>query len=169
VWGNTYLRSLQLTTVTFDLFWNALYAVYILYVTRTLVLPPSAIGVIFGIGSVGALVGAVMTVPVMRYLGLGRTLISMQCILGLGSILIALAMWLPASALPLLVGAEFVQSLVATIFGINRGTITQVVTPDRLRGCKHPVCRPRDRHDWHAVGWLAWGNTLGYRRRSSLA
>lgn len=134
VWSNAYLRIFQLTTVTFDVFWNALYAVYILYVTRTLALPPSAVGLIFGIGSVGALVGAVVTVRVTHYLGLGRTLILMQCILGLGSLLIALAMWLPALALPLLIGAEVIQSLVATIFGISRESVTQAVTPDRLRG-----------------------------------
>lgn len=134
VWRNPYLRGFQATTMAYDIFWNALYAVYILYVTRTLGLPPVAVGTIFAVGSVGALIGSATAVLVTRRLGLGRTLVTMQIINGVCALAIASAVRLPSVALAVLIGTELLQSYVNTVFGINRGSISQAATPDRLRG-----------------------------------
>lgn len=134
LWRNPYLRAFQLTFATFDIFWNALYAVYILYVTRTLGLGPAAVGVILGVGSVGGLLGSLVAARISRRFGVGRTLIVSELVLGLGSLVIAGASWLPTIALPLLIGAELVQSFSATIFGINAGSVRQLVTPEDFRG-----------------------------------
>lgn len=129
-----YLRAFTASSATLDIFWNALFAVYFLYVTRTLALPPGAIGLIFGLGSAGALLGSLLAGWIARHAGIGTAIIGAQIVVGLGSLLIGLSVWLPASALLLLVAAELVQSCASTIYGINRGSLTQAITPDRLLG-----------------------------------
>jgi MFS family permease len=131
---NRVLRAFLAATVTFDLFWNALFAVYFLYVTRDLGLPATAIGVVFGLGSIGALLGAVLTERVIRRFGVGPTIIGTQVILGLTAPLIALPLWLPAVAVPLLAAAEFILSFVGTISGITRGSLIQGLVPKHVLG-----------------------------------
>ena len=48
--------------------------------------------------------------------------------------MIVLPQWLHGAALPLLVAAEFVLSLVSTLSGINRVSVMQALTPNRLLG-----------------------------------
>ncbi len=134
VYRNPVLRALLSATVTFDLFWNALFALYFLYVTRDLGLPATAIGLIFGVGSIGSLLGALLAHRVAQRLGVGRVIIGTQVVLGLTTTLIAFPQWFPAVALPLLILAEFVLSLMATISGVTRGSVIQAMIPNRLLG-----------------------------------
>ncbi len=133
-YGNRVLRTFLATTVTFDIFWNALFAVYFLYVTRDLGLPATAVGVIFGVGSVGALLGALLTERLTRRIGVGPTIIGAQVVLGSAVPLIALPLLLPAAALPILVAAEFILSFAATISAISRGSLTQTIVPNGVLG-----------------------------------
>src|SRR5438309_7723867 len=57
VFGNPYLRSIAACTGTSNLFGNIGGAVFTLYVVRELHLDAVLLGLIFGIGSVGALLG----------------------------------------------------------------------------------------------------------------
>jgi MFS-type transporter involved in bile tolerance (Atg22 family) len=132
--GHPILRAFLLSSMTFDIFWNTLYSVYVLYLTRVLGLQPAALGVILGVGSVGALIGALVVDRLTRRLGVGPTVVSAQSIIGGASLLIPLASSWPAAALPLLIGAEFIQSGVNTIYGITRYSLRQAITPGRLRG-----------------------------------
>jgi MFS family permease len=131
---NPILRAFICMTVSFDLFWNMLFALYFLYVTRDLQLPATAIGIVFGVGSTGALLGSLVANRVALRLGIGRTIIGAQIVLGLTVPLIALPQWLPSLALPLLVVAEFVLSFAGSLSWINRGSLVQAITPDRLLG-----------------------------------
>jgi MFS family permease len=128
------LRAFLASTVSFDVCWNALYAVYFLYLVQTLRLPPTAIGAILGLGSGGALLGALLASRATARWGPGPASIGAQVLVCGGSVLIPLAMALPHLALPLLIAAEFVQSGAGTVFGITRSTLSQLVTPDHLRG-----------------------------------
>lgn len=131
---NPILRALQVSMATNDIFWNALYAVYFLFVTRDLRLPAGAIGVIFGAGSAGALLGSLVAARLARRFGLGRTLIVSQICVGSGSLLIACAAYFRFAALPLLIAAEVIQASTNTVFGINRGSVALAVTPAHMRG-----------------------------------
>jgi len=132
--GNRYLRAFVLSSATLDLFWNALMAVYFIYVTRDLRLPPLAFGLIFGIGSIGALAGSVAAARIARRLGPGPAIVVAQLVLGAGGLLIAVAVRLPMAALPLLTAAEAMQGGANAVYGIACGSVMQAVTPDRLRG-----------------------------------
>jgi MFS family permease len=128
------LRAFALSSLTFDLFWNMLYAVYVLYIVRVLGLPPATYGIILGVGSVGALMGASLVGRVIQMFGVGPTVICAQLLIGSASLLIPLAEIRGWLALACLIIGEFIQSCMGTIYGITRFSLTQAVTPNRLRG-----------------------------------
>jgi MFS family permease len=132
--SSPFLRAFAVSSATLDIFWNALMAVYFLFVTRELQLLPSQIGLIFGIGSLGAFLGSLLARNITQRFGLGLTIIGAQFVLGLGGLLIIGGVLLPSIALPMLIAAEVVQSFAAVLYDINRNTLTQAVTPDRLLG-----------------------------------
>ena len=58
VFGNRYLRGIAAATGTSNLFSQIAFATFIVYAVRELHLSPTEIGIIFGVGNVGALLGA---------------------------------------------------------------------------------------------------------------
>lgn len=126
--------ALLLASCTFDIGWNTLYAMYVLYLTRVLGLGPGMLGLIFGVGSIGALLGSLVAQRVSQRWGIGPVLITAQLLIGLGSLLIPAASVWPNAALPVLILAELIQSGVGTIYGMLRYGLTQAVIPDQLRG-----------------------------------
>ncbi len=64
----------------------------------------------------------------------GRGIISAQIMVGCIPLLIPLAMWLPVLALPLLIATEALVACTNTIFCINRDSLIQTITPNRLLG-----------------------------------
>lgn len=134
IWHDPYLRAIQLSSFTGDIFWNTLYAVYILYVTRTLQLQPGIIGLIFGVGSVGGLLGSLIANKVAHRWGIGLTMIIMQSFVGIGSLCIGLSVGLQSIALPILIGAELIQSSTNVIYGITWASLNQAIVPADFRG-----------------------------------
>ncbi len=60
VWKDRRLRALTESTVIFNFCANGAFAVYLVYAVRSLGLSPAAIGVIFSLGNVGWLAGALV-------------------------------------------------------------------------------------------------------------
>ena len=69
--GNPLLRSMAASLCVFNLFAGLFGAVYLLFVTRELDLPPAAIGLVFTLGSLGFPVGALTAGWVSRRIGIG--------------------------------------------------------------------------------------------------
>jgi MFS family permease len=128
------LRSFVASSATLDVGWNALMAVYVLYLTRELGQPPTTVGLIFGIGSAGALLAGFVASGAAHRLGLGRALVVSQMGIGAGSLLIIAAVAAPTGAVALLAAAEFVQGFAGTVHAINRSALRQAIVPNRLRG-----------------------------------
>jgi MFS family permease len=107
--------------------------VYLLYVYRELGFQPGVLGMVFAVGAISSLAGALAVAPISRRLGMGRGMI-----LGLGlfagSILV----------LPLAPGAGLVGLLVLCVaqagdgfevlFDVNQASLRQTVTPASLLG-----------------------------------
>ncbi|HEX2620569.1 MAG TPA: MFS transporter, partial [Phototrophicaceae bacterium] len=72
---NQTLRSIAACTSTSNLFGSITQAVFILYVTRELKLDAVALGFIFGVASIGGLLGAVANASIVKRIGPGRTII----------------------------------------------------------------------------------------------
>jgi len=85
------LRWNALTSAFSNLFTNMLLAVLLLYAVRGLNLNPGTIGVVFAIGSVGALAGAASGQRLATRFGMGPTLIVSNSVIGCGALLLALA------------------------------------------------------------------------------
>ena len=133
--GDPILRAFLATAFTAQFFYSVIMAIYILYLTRQLGLPPAALGVIFGLGGgAGVLVGSATAArPPARWGWDGRWW-GRHFLFGVFGILLALAVVWPAFAAPLVFGAEFAQLAVNSVYGVNRQSVEQAVTPSRLRG-----------------------------------
>jgi hypothetical protein len=77
------LRSIVGSSMIYLFFSSILLAVYVLYTTRDLAITPVVLGGIYGLGGVGAAIGAVLAGRVAHHLGLGLTMIDANLIAGL--------------------------------------------------------------------------------------
>lgn len=105
----------------------------VLYANRTLGLPPAVIGLAFGIGSVGALLGAVAAPAVSRHLGVGPTIALGSALFPAPIALMAAAsgpVWLRAGVLA---AAEFLSCIGVMLFDVNLNALNVAVTPDGMR------------------------------------
>jgi MFS family permease len=134
VFGNPYLRSIAACTGTSNLFGNIGTAVFTLYVIRDLHLDAVLLGLIFGIGSVGALIGAIMAGWTARRLGVGWTIIGTSAIFGVGALAAPVAggpVWFIVFTLT---AGFFISSWVNPVYNITQVSLRQAITPHRLLG-----------------------------------
>lgn len=115
-----------------NLFSNMLFAIYLVYAVRELDLSPTTIGVIFSLGSVGSLVGALSANRIARRLGIGRSLIAVSVVGGLGLLLIPLASG--GLVIPLLVLASMAFGFFVLNYFVTGVSLVQATTPDHLLG-----------------------------------
>lgn len=134
VFGNAYLRPIQATSMSFICANSVWSTVYILFLTRDLGLEPALLGLIFAAGGPGALLGAVVAETSMRRLGLGRQILGSQILAGAAIMLIPLAAWQPAVAVPLLLIGSFMAGLMITLGSIGELSLRQAITPQHLQG-----------------------------------
>lgn len=128
------LRPLIASTAMTDFFAFVFFAVYVLYFVRDLGLTPGAIGLVFAVGGVGALVGALLAELARRRFGQGPAIVGAQLLFGLSGMVIPLAALVPTIALEMVVVSEFLQWLTIMIVNVNALSLRQALTPDRLRG-----------------------------------
>lgn len=128
------LRALAFSSSLLTLFGWAFLAVYVLYMTGELGLGPAAVGLVFGAGGVGALIGAIIAAPTSRRFGTGPTILSARIAFGAGGLLVPVALSVPEFALELVVAAEFLQWLALVTADVNARALRQALTPDRLLG-----------------------------------
>jgi MFS family permease len=132
VFGNPLLRAFALEAATFNLFFNAMNATFLLFLTRELGLEPGAVGAVFALGATGSLAGSAIAGRIADRLGLGTTI--------LAAVVLACSVYLviPFVGGPPLVAAIVIAAVLAiagafvAITVIHVITIRQAVTPDRL-------------------------------------
>jgi len=132
--GNATLRALTLSNAAISLFGYIFMAVYILYMVNVLGLSASEVGLIFGLGGVGALIGSTLAGPIARRIGVGQTVIAGRVMFALCGAPVPLAVLVPSIALPMVVMAEFLQWLSLLICTVNAMSVRQAITPDRYLG-----------------------------------
>jgi predicted MFS family arabinose efflux permease len=99
--------------------------VLMLFLTRELGFTPAAIGLVYAIGGVGALVGAVLSGRVSRLVGTGRAIVLGNLLWALGVLIVPFA-----GANFLLVGAgELVARIGSAIWSVNQMSLRQRITP----------------------------------------
>jgi MFS family permease len=142
--GNRYLRSIAGSTMTFNFFGSLAFSIYLVYAVRSLELSPAVIGIVFAIGNVGALVGAVTANRLSRRLGVGPTIVGSQFLGGPAWLLVPIA---PKEiAVPFLVSAQIAGGFANVVYNVTQVSFRQALAPERLQGRMNAVMR-----------FLVWG------------
>jgi MFS family permease len=139
VFGNPTIWKIAGSTGTSNLGSNIFFAVFLIYAYRVLHLSPGTIGLIFGAGAVGGLLGALSGSWIARRIGLGPTLFVTIVTGGLAMILVPLAQF--GLAVPLLLLATVIQSFTTPVYNINQVSLRQAITPDRVQGRMNATVR----------------------------
>jgi MFS family permease len=134
VLGSRLLRPIAGYTGASNLFGAVTGAVFLLYVTDSLGVEPALLGLVFGVGSVGALLGALLPARAARRFGIGPSIVGASVLLGLGGLLVPLASGPLPVAVGLLVAAQLIMGLANTVYNVNQISLRQAITPDRLLG-----------------------------------
>jgi MFS family permease len=114
-------------------------AVFLVFAYRQLHLSAGIVGIVFGIASVGGLVGAFLAGWVARKLGVGPTLGATVVVGGLA--LLATPLALVGAPAVVLAVTGFIQGLEAPIYNINQVSLRQAITPDRVQGRMNATMR----------------------------
>lgn len=132
--GDRYLRFLTIRSGVNNLFFIARNTVLPLFVLQTLDLGSAVLGLVLGVGAVGALVGTVLAKPMVRRLGPGRTIAIGYGVASAVQLLLPLATRPPALALSLMIPMFFIAGCFMTVGNTNVATLQQMLIPKRLLG-----------------------------------
>jgi MFS family permease len=126
------IRPIAACTSSSNLFSSILFAIYIVYVVRELGLKPAEIGLIFALGNVGAVVGALLSTRIPKWFGVGPTIVGAIAIGAVGTMLIPLA---PKSGpAPLLILSGALGGFGSVVYNVSQVSLRQAITPDRMQG-----------------------------------
>jgi MFS family permease len=127
------VRSALLATATINFFNFVFWALFILYVTRSLDVTPGVLGLILGSASVGGLIGSVVTGRINRRIGAGPAF-ALGCVLfPVPLVLVPLAGGSDLTVYACLFAAEFLSGFGVMVLDITAASINAALIPDRLR------------------------------------
>ena len=143
---NPSLRAIAGGTATSNLFSSIGYATLILYLADKayLGLDPATIGLVFGIGNVGALVGALAANRIAARFGLGPTIIGTLFVGSFNLLLVAAAP--TAFPVPFLIAGGMLGGFSQMAYNINQVSYRQAICPPRMQGRMNATIR-----------FLVWG------------
>ncbi|MFD4554067.1 MFS transporter [Streptomyces sp. NPDC058469] len=120
------------TTVNFFTFLSGT-GLLVLFADRVLQLSPGAIGLAFGVGATGGLLGAVASPAIARRIGIGRSIVVGAVLFPAPFALIAAATGPAWTRLGFLGTAEFLSAFGVMLFDVNLNSLQTSVVPDALR------------------------------------
>ena len=134
-----YLRNIAACTGTFNLFGNIGQVVMLLYIVQVLELSPGMIGIIFAIGNIGVLLGALTGGRLAKAFGTGPVIIATAMLGGVALLLIPLApvddpFWF-------LVVGGIIGGFSTVVYNVNQVGLRQAITPDRMLGRMNATMR----------------------------
>ena len=162
--GNQFLRATIVSECLNHFAFGMFGAAFGLYVIRVLDFQPGVLGMIYAVGGVSSLVGALFAARAASRLGVGPAMVSGLAIIGASMLLVPLAPGGVVLAAAFLVAQQLGDGGFV-VYSINEVSLRQTITPDRLLGrvnsgfeiCAHGVL---------LLGILAGGalgETLGLR------
>jgi len=162
--GNQFLRATIVSECLNHFAFGMFGAAFGLYVIRVLDFQPGVLGMIYAVGGVSSLVGALFAARTASRLGVGPAMVTGLAVIGASMLLVPLAPGGVVLAAAFLVAQQLGDGGFV-VYSINEVTLRQTITPDRLLGrvnsgfeiCAHGVL---------LLGILAGGalgETLGLR------
>ncbi len=157
VFGDRRLTSIAGSTGTSNFFSSAMFAIFVLYAVGLLGLTPFTLGLVFSIGSVGALVGVATAAPLARRIGVGPAIVLSIAMSGPGLIGVYLAAQAYSTKLAIgslavsgsilvLIIAQLTLSWSTVVYNVNQVSLRQAIVPLRLQGRLNATMR-----------FLVWG------------
>lgn len=128
------LRRIVGTTGASNFFSTISMTLLPLFLLRELGFSPAAMGVVFSLGAVGGLVGAMATPHIVRWIGEARAIPVSSLGFSLVAMLLPVAAMVPSIAFPLLIAQSFVVTFTVLLYNITQVTFRQRITPSRLLG-----------------------------------
>lgn len=141
VMGSRILRALALIGFCCNFSMIAVWTMFLLYGTRELHLAPATLGGIYSAGSVGGLIGAVISGRVIRRFPLGRVYLVAQSALLLGPTLIVTATGPRPVMIGMFVLSFFITYLGLGVAGVVIVSLRQAGTPQSMMGRMTAVFR----------------------------
>ena len=147
------LRAIAMTAGLIQLFGRMVFAVLLLYLVRQVGLSAAAVGVIFSVGSVGFVVGALIAGRLGNLLGVGRTIVVAAALASLSPLLYAIGP--RAYAGGFVAVGFFLYGVAAVVWTVNNLSLRQAITPTALLG--------RTNASMRLLGWgvIPIGSVLG--------
>ncbi len=130
--GHRYWRPISVSVALANFFWTMAGSIVLVYLVRTLGMSPELIGIVFTIGSLGGLAGALTAGRISGRIGVGPTIVGSAVLFGPALLLVPLAP--QSSPEPFLVASFLVAGAGATLFRITGLSLMQTLTPERLLG-----------------------------------
>jgi predicted MFS family arabinose efflux permease len=159
------LRSLAIATPLAAFGTGMFFATYMIFVTRGLGFNPGVLGVIFGLGGISSLVGAMAAGPAARRFGSGPAMIAGMTMMGVSMLFIPIARGETALAAGLLIAQQISGDGMFMIADINATSLRQAIAPERMLGRVNAFNRMLDL-GFTLAGILiggAIGQTIGLR------
>ncbi|MGH9067302.1 MAG: MFS transporter [Acidimicrobiales bacterium] len=124
------LRWTATATGCFNAVGMALNVVLVLFEARVLHLSAGMIGLVFMLGNIGFVLGALAVRPITARLGVGPTMVVAAASMAVAPALFPLAH--AAAAVPVLVGGWFLRALGSPVFNTNQVSLRLAITPEPL-------------------------------------
>jgi MFS family permease len=132
--GDPVLRAIAGSWVAVALANGLIGAVILLFTSRQLGFSPGVLGVIFGVGGVTSLLGALAAGNVARRLGVGGAMIGGMMLGCLGPLLVVGARDASVATALILIAQQCTSDPGITIYEINQMSVRQAIVPTRLLG-----------------------------------
>ncbi|MFD5326746.1 MFS transporter [Streptomyces sp. NPDC127092] len=152
---NPLLRWCTVAVFFLSLSFSSVMAVYFLYLIREAGLSSTVVGLIVAVGSVGGLVGALLSERFIGWLGVGPTLIAAVALPGIGFLLLATVDGNSLGAAVLAAVATFIGFFGIPVWDVTVISFRQAITPEHLQGRVNATVRSLS---W---GTLALGSLMG--------
>ena len=130
--GHRYWRPIALTVALSNGFGAVGGSILLVYAVRELDLSAAVVGIAFGIGNVGWLLGAMAAGRLAGTLGVGKTIVGSTFLFGPATLLVPLAP--QSSPIPFFVASFILLSFAAVVFNVTGLSFQQAITPDRMLG-----------------------------------
>jgi MFS family permease len=155
--GHRWLRAIAACTGTSNFFSSVSFSIALLYLTRSLHLSAVEVGAVFGVGSIGSILGALVANRMQRKIGVGLTILIPMMVASCATLAYPLA---PRSfPLPVLIAGQALFGFGAVVYNITQVSLRQSITPERLQGRMNAAMR-----------WIVWGTIpLGTMTGGALA
>lgn len=136
-WSHDLVRPLLLAQGVQALFAGFFMTLYMVFALQILKLGEAAIGLIIGVGGLGALIGVMLVGPMRRAFGYGGAIVAGLAVGQFASLLIPLSAGAGAMQIPALVAHQLIGDGALTVFFILAGSLRQTVLPQDILARAH--------------------------------